>query len=147
MPISLTGIFQFFFQKKLIAENPQPYKSVMAAILNLVVIRSQNAERLAEFYEAVGLKFHKHRHGKGLEHFAAELGGSVFEIYPLQGTALPTTGVRIGFQVEDIHTVFASLVNKGAKAMQHPSPSPWGERAVLKDMDGHVVELLHPVGL
>jgi lactoylglutathione lyase len=117
----------------------------MAAILNLVVIRSQNAERLAEFYEAVGLEFHKHQHGKGLEHFAAELRGSVFEIYPLQGSALPTTGVRLGFQVEDIHSVFASLVNKGAQAMQYPSASPWGERAVIKDMDGHVVELLHPV--
>ncbi len=115
----------------------------MKAMLNLVVLRSQNMERLAEFYESLGFKFCKHRHGKGVEHYAAEEGGSVFEIYPLLD-AFPTVGVRIGFRVENVPQVYATLLSKGAEIIKSPAPSPWGERAVVKDPDGHIVEILSP---
>lgn len=50
--------------------------------LNLVVLRSPDIERARRFYEALGLAFFRHRHGKGAEHYASENGLFVFEIYP-----------------------------------------------------------------
>ena len=50
--------------------------------LNLVVIRSPDIERACRFYSALGLAFTKHAHGTGPEHYACEIGGIVFEIYP-----------------------------------------------------------------
>src|SRR5262245_40093548 len=43
--------------------------------LNLVVLRSTDMARAAEFYSRLGLQFRQHRHGSGPEHFAAELPG------------------------------------------------------------------------
>jgi lactoylglutathione lyase len=58
------------------------------ARLNLVVLRARNAPRLASFYSGLGLKFVRHRHGAGPEHFAGEEGGGIFEI---RGVQLTTT--------------------------------------------------------
>jgi lactoylglutathione lyase len=50
--------------------------------LNLVVLRTPDLGRAVEFYSRLGLQFTKHRHGQGAEHFAAEFGDGVFELYP-----------------------------------------------------------------
>lgn len=41
--------------------------------LNLVVLRSPDIERSVEFYSRLGLHFSPHKHGKGPEHYSAEL--------------------------------------------------------------------------
>jgi len=41
--------------------------------LNLVVLRSPDLVRAVAFYTRLGLHFTQHRHGQGVEHFAAEL--------------------------------------------------------------------------
>ncbi|MCB1095691.1 MAG: hypothetical protein KDN22_08970 [Verrucomicrobiae bacterium] len=51
--------------------------------VNLVVIRSQDIDRAAAFYNAMGLLLGKHGHRTGPEHYSTEVGGFVFEIYPL----------------------------------------------------------------
>lgn len=43
--------------------------------LNLVVLRSRDIDRAAEFYRCLGLEFTRHRHGIGPKHFAAEVTG------------------------------------------------------------------------
>ena len=112
----------------------------MTPKLNLVVIRAQDPDRLAGFYQTLGLQFQK-RHGEGPEHFAAEMDGSVFEIYP-QAAKPATTSVRLGFQVTHLASLFDALINQGATFVKKPSPSPWGERAILRDPEGHTVELM-----
>lgn len=59
---------------------------------NLLVIRSSKLERAAFFYEALGLRFTKHRHGSGPEHYAAQSTNQTFEIYPLAENAPPHDG-------------------------------------------------------
>ena len=110
--------------------------------LNLIVLRAAEPERLAGFYAALGLSFETHRHGKdGPEHQAAEVGGLVFEIYPLAG-GTPTAGTRVGFTVsESVDAAVARLVEAGGSVVSLPKPSPWGRRAVLTDPEGHRVEL------
>jgi len=108
---------------------------------NLLVIRSSKLEQAASFYEALGLRFTKHRHGSGPEHYAAQSTNHTFEIYPLADNATPTTETRIGFEVGQIDDVFQRLIQAGGKPVSTPKPSQWGRRAVICDPDGHRVEL------
>ena len=115
--------------------------SAFSPRLNLLVLRSQDIHRAAKFYEAIGLSFTAHRHGSGPEHYASELNGFVFEIYPLGPKSSPTTGTRIGFHVNDVDSALALLIEAGAILVTAPADSEWGRRAVAKDPDGHLVEL------
>lgn len=112
-------------------------------IVNLIVLRSLDIDRAARFYQAMGLLFTKHRHGSGPEHYASEVNGFVFEIYPL-GTATSTVSTRIGFSVDDVDSVVEMLLDVGGELLSGPKESEWGRRAVIKDLDGHTLELLTP---
>lgn len=72
---------------------------------NLVVIRSQQMDRSAAFYEALGPRFQKHRQGGGPEHYASESESQTFEIYPLAKDTTPTTETRIGFAVVEVDSI------------------------------------------
>lgn len=113
--------------------------------LNLVVIRSGDIDRAVTFYQMMGLVFEKHSHGSGPEHYASEVSGFVFEIYPLNEGQPPTTSTRIGFSVDDVDAIVSSLKNLGAKIVSPPKDSEWGRRAVVRDLDGHSVELITPL--
>ena len=111
--------------------------------LNLVVLRSPDLKRAAEFYSQLGLEFTEHQHGKGRVHLAAELeGGGVFELYPLAENADPTIGTRVGFRVAELDAIVAGIAAHVGTILQEPKESPWGRRAVVADPDGHKVELL-----
>jgi predicted enzyme related to lactoylglutathione lyase len=110
--------------------------------LNLVVLRSADIERAASFYRELGLLFTRHAHGSGPEHYASDANGLVFEIYPLTPKSSPTTGTRIGFRVDSVDGTLELLSKAGAKIVSPPADSEWGRRAVVKDFDGHVIELI-----
>ncbi|MEK0450952.1 MAG: hypothetical protein RL088_3220 [Verrucomicrobiota bacterium] len=110
--------------------------------LNLVVIRSPDAEQSAAFYRCLGLEFARHRHGNGPEHFAAELPGGVFEIYPLSPDASPTSGTRIGFSVISVDRAIEAIIGYPNSVVSAPKESEWGRRAVVADPDGHRIELI-----
>ena len=110
--------------------------------LNLVVLRSPDLVQAAAFYSRLGLQFTRHQHGSGPEHFAAELSGGVFELYPLTADGPSTLGTRIGFSVPSLDTTIAALNDYPAAVISPPKDSEWGRRAVVADPDGHRVELL-----
>jgi lactoylglutathione lyase len=95
--------------------------------LNLIVIRSTNIEQSSSFYESLGLRFIKHSHGSGPEHYACELGSLVFEIYPRQTEFDSTTSTRIGFRVAALDKAVEKLKENGTKIISHPKDSAWGE--------------------
>ena len=109
--------------------------------LNLVVLRSVDIDRAAQFYQRMGLSFTRHAHGSGPEHYSSEVNGIVFEIYPLTPKSEPTTSTRIGFSVDSVDEIVPMLSQLGAKVVVAPTDSEWGRRAVVKDLDGHSVEL------
>jgi hypothetical protein len=111
------------------------------AICNLVVIRARDLDCAQRFYQAIGMRFVKHSHGRGPLHLASDQNALVFEIYPLDQQALPTTSTRIGFAVASVDDAYAALVAAGGKSISAPANSPWGRRAVVADPDGHRVEL------
>ena len=115
----------------------------MSIGLNLLVIRSPDIDHAVAVYEALGLSFEKHAHGRGPEHYAAELdGGTVFEIYPQSDDGAATTATRLGFRVPSVDDAVAAAVDAGAALSIPPKDSPWGRRAVVVDLDGHKVELV-----
>lgn len=114
-------------------------------LLNLVVIRSADMPKAAQFYQMLGLTFDKHRHGSGPEHFVCERGGIVFEIYPRKDETDATMAARLGFRVLSVDGIVEKLRQAGAEIVSAPKDSPWGRRAVVADPDGHRVELVEPV--
>ena len=110
--------------------------------LNLIVLRSPDLARAAAFYSRLGLQFTQHRHGNGPEHFAAELHGGVFELYPLSPDGASTLGTRIGFRVPSVDAALAALSDYPNAVVTPARDSEWGRRAVVSDPDGHRVELL-----
>ncbi len=110
--------------------------------LNLVVIRSTDFERSANFFGIIGLTFLRHRHGSGPEHLACELGSTVFEIYPRLNETDSTASTRIGFEVPSVDEVLKRLQEFGVQVISSAKDSPWGRRAVVADFDGHRVELV-----
>lgn len=112
----------------------------MTVALNLVVIRVADVEQAQQFYETVGLRFTRERHGKGPEHLAANADGTIFEVYP-RGNAASTASVRLGFRVVSVAEVIAAVQQIGAEIASPPTETPWGLRAVVIDPEGHRVEI------
>jgi hypothetical protein len=108
--------------------------------LNLVVVYSRDLESARDFYRCLGMTFKLERHGSGPEHYAAELGAAVFEIYPCRGES-PVPATRLGFRVSSLDHVLDSLRRKNVKVHSGPRDSPWGRRAIVEDPDGNKVEL------
>ena len=113
-------------------------------IPNLLVIRSPDIERAVTFYQAIGMLFKLHAHGKGPQHYASETCGFVFEIYPQCDEAITTTNTRIGFNVDSVDDCLDLLAKLNVEVVSPAKDSKWGRRAVVRDLDGHTVELSTP---
>jgi lactoylglutathione lyase len=109
--------------------------------LNLVVIRSADIDRAVTFYRMLGMRFTQHSHGNGPVHYTSETADLVFELYPLASRQMPTIAMRLGFQVDDLDRLVVELGEIGVNILSPPQDSPWGRRAVVKDFDGHTIEL------
>lgn len=110
--------------------------------LNLLVIRCQDIHRSKKFYELLGLEFELHRHGNGPEHYATTNSETVFELYTHRDSQPSTFAVRFGFRISSLDQHFQLLVDAGGQLVSSPNDSEWGKRAVLKDLDGHTIELI-----
>ena len=122
----------------------EPEVCEVPTTLNLVVIRAEDIERSKAFFELLGLRFSRHQHGNGSEHYACEFPTFVFEIYPRFEES--SVGTRIGFSVPSVETAVRAIREAGYAVIRQPKDSPWGRRAVVRDPDGHRVELTTPVG-
>lgn len=112
------------------------------ACINLIVIKTDKLEGQFEFYSALGMKFHYHRHGNGPWHYASIAGNPTIEIYPLpKNTLHPDNTTRLGFSVENLDLLIQDLKSKGATIISEPSLSEWGYGAVIQDLDGRKIEL------
>jgi predicted enzyme related to lactoylglutathione lyase len=108
--------------------------------LNLVVIQARDLETTRQFYDCLGLALRREQHGRSPEHYAAQLGSTVFEVYPCN-VGTPLGCIRIGFQVSSLEPTLSALRQQSAKILTEPHDSPWGRRAVVQDPDGNRVEL------
>lgn len=114
--------------------------------LNLLVLRSLDLNRTCDFYSLLGLQFLQEQHGQGPIHMASESAGLVIEIYPAQTVAQVDSTTRLGFHIGDVAAVVASVRDYGCEIPSEPRKSQWGLRAVVKDPDGRMVELVQHAG-
>ena len=113
-------------------------------IPNLLVIRSADIDRAVSFYRNLGTVFERHAHGKGPEHYASETNGFVFEIYPLKDGCGGTSETRLGLNVDSVDDALQMLEELDVEIVTPAKDSQWGRRAVVRDLDGHTVELVTP---
>jgi lactoylglutathione lyase len=118
---------------------------VVTEIASLVLFAAE-IDRTAEFYRAIGLEFEHEDHGEGPVHFAVELAGVHFAIYPTeQSGRAPARGAAgssfPGFYVADLDEVTESLRRTGARVLTDHQQMPWGCRVVVEDPDGRAIEV------
>ena len=101
---------------------------------DLFVLRVKDMEAHAAFYVALGVKFEKHSHGAGPEHYAATYGGQVLELYPSE-----KDGLSLRFPVQDVDATFAALELLGAPVVKRPAHTAWGYRAVVLSPGGQEI--------
>lgn len=51
-------------------------------VTNVLVVKTALMYEVVAFFHGMGLDFKEEKHGKGPTHFALEMNGRVFEIYP-----------------------------------------------------------------
>ena len=107
--------------------------------LNLLVLRCGDIERCRAFYELLGLRFVKHAHGSGPEHYAHEDERGVFELYPAGETA-PPDSTGLGFTAADLEPVRQALESHG-HAPGGIKETEWGVGFVVRDPDRRRVEV------
>lgn len=110
--------------------------------LKLIVVRTSELEKLAQFYSILGLSFEYHAHGNSPYHYSASIGETTFEIYPLsKGQVEPDKNLRLGFSVDNFDKVIDSLKSQSCKFFMESQETDFGFMAVVEDFDGRKVEV------
>jgi lactoylglutathione lyase len=107
----------------------------------LLVLRTSNPEKLADFYTLLGLNFDYHQHGNSPFHYSAMIGEMVLEIYPFTKSQTEADkNVRLGFSVDNFEETMAVLARHDIP-FSTPILTDFGFVAVVSDSDGRKVEL------
>jgi predicted enzyme related to lactoylglutathione lyase len=115
----------------------------VSASLSLLVLKTQQIDKLVAFYHQIGVEFVEEQHGNGPRHYSGQAGNVLLEIYPLKSAEDPAdVTTRLGFSVANIEGVMNSLRRIDAEIVSAPQPTEWGIRALVRDPHGRVVELI-----
>lgn len=110
--------------------------------LKLLVIRTKDMQRLAEFYALFGLTFHYHKHGNSPYHYSTEISRTVVEIYPLAKNQTEVDiNVRLGIEVDHFEEVVEKLQAIATPFLLEPQQTDFGFMAIVQDVDGRKVEV------
>jgi catechol 2,3-dioxygenase-like lactoylglutathione lyase family enzyme len=111
----------------------------MTLLLNLLVLKTKQLEKLKDFYTNLGLEFIYHKHGDGLLHYSCVLeNGFVFEIYPTDQELSDST--RIGFKVNDLKLIREKMQENPIQIIKN-TKQELNEVIILLDPDGRKVEI------
>ncbi len=102
--------------------------------VSLIVIRCADLEASKDFYSNFGLKFTLEKHGNGPKHYASEVNGIVFELYPSNGEACKDN-TRLGFKLPELKSGLSRLTVVSTYEFNGQSVF------VVQDPDGRKVEL------
>jgi hypothetical protein len=110
--------------------------------INLLVIRTAEPALLKAQYELLGFDFEYHQHGNGPFHYASEVNGFVFEIYPLTKSMNQADhSTRLGFEIKELKAKMEQLENSSWTIVAPLSETQWGNIAIVQDLDGRKIEL------
>jgi lactoylglutathione lyase len=110
--------------------------------IRLLVLRTSDTKKLADFYSLLGLTFEYHKHGNSPFHYSASIGQAVLEIYPL---AKNQTGadknLRLGFGIENFNETVLALKELKVTFSLEPTQTDFGFMAIISDPDERKIEL------
>src|SRR5437588_578601 len=109
--------------------------------LNLLVIKTPDIHALADFYSLLGLEFEYHKHEEGVFHYSANIGGTIFEIYPLPKNEIADKNLRLGFKIENLPEKIKFLESKNCKIAFYSGKMVHSNVAIIEDLDGRKIEL------
>jgi lactoylglutathione lyase len=110
--------------------------------LALVVIKTNQLEQAIQFYQALGFAFQEEKHGNGVNHYSTQIDDTVFEIYPLPASATSVdTTTRLGFRINQLVETINRLKEMGIPIVKSPVQMDWVYLAIVKYVDGRIVEL------
>jgi catechol 2,3-dioxygenase-like lactoylglutathione lyase family enzyme len=110
--------------------------------IRLIVIRTGDTKRLADFYSLLGLTFDYHKHGDSPFHYSANIWQTVLEIYPLaKSQSEPDRTLRLGFGIDDFDETVLKLKDLEVSFLSVPTQTEFGINAIISDPDGRKIEL------
>jgi lactoylglutathione lyase len=109
--------------------------------IRLIVIRTNDPNRLAEFYSLFGLTFDYHRHNNSPLHYSTKVGNLVLEIYPLAKNQTETDkNLRLGFAIDNFEETL-NILKSNNIPFSEPALTDFGFISIISDPDGRKVEL------
>jgi lactoylglutathione lyase len=110
--------------------------------IRLLVLRTGDTTKLADFYSLLGLAFSYHSHGNLPFHYSTMVGSTVLEIYPLtKSQAAADENLRLGFGIDNFDVVVEKLKERNVTFLTEPVQTDFGFMAVVEDPDNRKVEL------
>ena len=110
--------------------------------LRLLVVRTTDLARLADFYSLLGLTFDYHKHDKSPYHYSATIDKTIIEIYPLTKTQTePDKSLRLGFSLDNFEQTIDLLKQEGITFTSEVTQTEFGIMAIIEDPDGRKIEL------
>jgi lactoylglutathione lyase len=110
--------------------------------IRLLVLRTGDTKKLADFYSLFGLNFDYHKHGNAPFHYATAIGKTILEIYPLaKGQIDADQHLRLGFSVNNFDQIVLSLKELQVPFLLEPTQTDFGFMAIVADPDKRKIEL------
>ena len=110
--------------------------------IRLLVLRTNDTKRLADFYCLLGLIFDYHKHGNSPFHYSATIGQTVLEIYPLtKNQTEADKNLRLGFGIDNFDQTVLTLRELQIPFSLEPTQTDFGFMAIVSDPDGRKIEL------
>ena len=109
--------------------------------IRLIVIRTNDQKRLANFYSLLGLTFDYHKHGNSPMHYSTKIGSLVLEIYPLAKNQIEIDkNLRLGFAIDNFEETLQTL-SENEITFSEPTLTDFGYLTIVSDPDGRKIEL------
>jgi lactoylglutathione lyase len=110
--------------------------------IRLLVLRTSDMKRLADFYSVFGLNFDYHKHGNSPLHYSATIGQTVLEIYPLtKSQTEPDKNLRLGFGIDNFDETVQKLKELKIVFFLEPTQTDFGFMTIISDPDDRKIEL------
>lgn len=110
--------------------------------IRLLVLRTSDTKKLADFYSLFGLTFEYHKHGNSPFHYSASIGQSVLEIYPLaKNQTEADKNLRLGFGIDNFDEIVLALKELKVPFILEPTQTDFGIMTIVSDPDERKIEL------
>jgi len=110
--------------------------------IRLLVLRTSDIKKLADFYSLLGLTFEYHKHGNSPFHYSAKIGKAILEIYPLTKNQVEADqNLRLGFAIDNFDETIKMLKQLDTPLSSEPAQTDFGYMTIISDPDNRKIEL------